>query len=547
MSIVSRILAENPDSFYVYSGASPYVDLSRRRLANHTPLSPVRVAVSPARGILESVTQIGQTAFTIHQAPAAGYTLMTQAKPLGTTNNYLSFLTTYNEGLWTVNSTLYFGVKHLDGTYTIVSTDIDISRMHIFAGTASSEQITLYLDGQPVASKQITSTSPITTDNSILFGNSQSMQVSFSATWNRPISGAAISAIQVAARQASLKTYALSQLFASDLRLDSASSDTEYFYFSENSPHLSDLATVDGTSVSASYDSSLVSVAGNVRFPVPFTSTTNGIRLSWGSSSGAVVKYSLDGTTFTTVYNGQAVEAGTTITNQPVIEVSFPAGSTSVMYLNDFAAERQITSALLPSLSNGRAVTTSGSVSLAADSDFRKYPSLPSTFGTNGTITIAPETEDVSILTYGIEFWFTPTASDLVGTKTLLNSGPEDAKTITLVSGVVNSSGFTNLFINKASVLSNTTSVVAGVPVHIVVKHAAANNLQIRIGSATAPVQGNLASVALIFQDFSTPEVTALYNNQQDVPVTRPTSNSAISVVDTGVSNLGLVWSAGSQ
>jgi hypothetical protein len=244
------------------------------------------------------------------------------------------------------------------------------------------------------------------------------------------------------------------------------------------------------------------------------------------------------------VYNGQTVLAGTSIVDQPLVEISFPAGSTAQMFLNGLVVSRQVTGALNASLSNGRAVTINGSVSLSANSDFRNYPSLPSTFGTNGTIVVSPETEDPSINTYAVEVWYTPSATDTTGTKILLSTG---SPTISIVAGKVVTAGFANLWINRNAVSSNVVSVVPGVPMHIVASFSTPANTTLTIGHASTPVTGNVSNVGLIFQSIVLADVQALYDNQQDVPISRPTSTSSIQAVDTGTNNLGLVWSSGSQ
>ena len=546
MSVVSRVLAHRPDAFYVLSGASPYIDVSRRRLSNISP-SVTRVPVSPARGILETVNLAAATTITLHKAPAAEFTLMTQTKPLtANSTNLLSFFGAGTEGLWQTGKIVSFGVRHIGGALTTVSAEIDPSVIHILSGAAGLDKITLYVDGNPVATKEVTNTALFDLDNTLTLGSANAGVYSFAAAWMRTLPGPAISEISQAARPVPLRASVASSYSTSDLRIDNSSADLESFTFSEQEQYIQNAATVIGNKILASYDSTPLTVAGNVRFPLPFVSTTGGIRVAWKDSNGATVKYSTDGTNYTTLYNGQTFGSGSTIADQPIIEVSFAAGQTVEAYLDTLTAERQVTSVLTPVLSNGRDVALVGSVSLTSNSDPRRYASSPATFGADGRITIAPETEDVSVPTWGVELWYTPVTSDLTGTKYILDSNPDHASSISIVAGKLNFSGFATVYVNKPATTTNTLNLVAGVPYQIVAIYSASNNNKITLGHATAPVQGNLSAVGLIRQTVTQTDINNLFDLQQDIVATRTTGDS-ISAADTAVQNYNLVWTSGTQ
>ena len=548
MSVVNRILYEDPDMFYVLNGAAPYVDRSRRRAGNISP-GGTRVMVSPLRGLSESLNSTTLGSVTLHKVPRKEHTLFAWVKQTQSLQTHiLSFFGGETEGLVQNGNQMKFGIRHVGGAFTTATAEIDGSRGHLFFGVYDGSRVSLYCDGVEVAYTNVTNPAPVDLDATLNYGEPSGAALGMFGVFMRPLSGASIANIQQAANRVDLRTAVLSAYNATDLRMQQQISDYNTFVFDENSPSLVSSVAVAGTTVSATYDSTLTSIAGSVRFAAPFVDSNNGFRVSWSDSVGATVKYSFDGTTYSPLYNGQTVAAGASVPDQPMFEVSFPAASTSNMYLKDLKVDKVISTTLVPAMSNGRAVTTTGSVSLSDDWDFRNYSSLPSTFGTNGTIVIAPETEDNTIMTYAIEFWYTPVAADLTGTKTLLNSNPEHATNITFTNGLMTYNGFTTVTINKVSTGSGTYTLVPGVPVHIVGLYTTQNNAQIRLGAASNPVGGKLSSVALIRTYIvGQPEINIMFDLVQDVPLSALASNSGVTLTDTAVTTYALVWTGGAQ
>lgn len=546
MSVVTRILYDDPDALYVLSGNSPFVDRSRRRLANISPANS-QWPVSPLRGLPGTVITSTLATVTLHKAPSKEFTFFSWFKPRTTNStNAISYNAAYTEGIWQVGNTMNFGIRHIGGALTTATAEVDGSRGHLVFGVYDGIRVMLYVDGVQVASKLITSTALVDTTSTVYVGDANSTIFGVAGVFHKAVSGAVISSVQQAAKRASLRTDALAQFGAADLRIEAGIGDYDTFAFDDTTPSLVSLAAIDGTTVKPSYDTSLLSIASSVKFVAPFVDNTNGVRVSWGESNGAVVEYSTDDTVYTAVYNGQTILGGVSTTNQPFFKISFPAGSSSEMYLKDFRADRITSTALVASMTNGREVTLSGSVSLAADYDFRDYPHLPSTFGTNGVITIAADAENATN-TVALEFWFTPTASDLTGTKYILDSNPDHASTISLVTNKLNFSGFSTVYVNKSSVTTNTFTMQAGVPHHIVAVYTTANNTAIKLGRTTSPVAGNLSAFGIIRQAFSAGNVTTLFDAQQDAPVTALASNSSLTLTDSAVQTYQLVWTAGAQ
>lgn len=542
MSIVYQTLATNPSMFYSFAGAAPYKDISASRGADVSPTSTAW-PVAPARGLLGAIVTSTQFTITVPNPPTKPYSLVTLAKALTTSStNFISFYG--NDGLWQVGNTVFFGVRHADTTVTSVSATVDSSKMHLLAGSYDGNRLNLHVDGVQVATAEVTNTSPVVNDNTLSVASTNASVIGMVAQYNRPVSGAEVYNIYQAGRVAPTRTNAVGSFFGSGLTVSRQVADSVFYYLDDNSSRLQNGAYVYQRTVKSGFASGLTT-AGDVTFALPFLSNPAGFAVNWGDQNNATVSVSVDGgSTWTPATRGMTFGVGSTYTFPPLLKVAFTAGSTLDSYVSDIVVQQFFDGRLVPTLSTGREGLVSGTVSLGDALDYRDYPSLPKTFSTNGVIAIQQDTVDATAVIGAVQIIYTPDSADLTGTKTLLSQSGTLTASITFVSGKINFTGFSSVYVNKVAVSTNTYTLVPGVPIEIVGNYSSTNRDIINLGSATAPAQGTLIAVSTFPTSLSAGNITSVFDLEQDYAKYKGATDTAVTLSDIGVTQYGLAWTS---
>lgn len=535
------IINTDPASFYVLETA-PHQDRSRNRLANLT----LSNALHPLTAFNSGKLAVCPPTFTVPTNvtnPVWSIGIVAKAVT-ATTAKILEFTSSGGTGLWYSGGRLYFGLKHADASTTITSCPIELNRVYDIYCVKDEQAILLYAEGLLVASAEIESASPVVISPTLTVGDTvQRVFAANPVTWNKAVRANDILSISIDYRnypaRKSLTDSTVSGFYTPEL-------------LSVNNHDASiDVALSNGVVESSSgtylsgIDEGGVSVDSSITFKHLVQDISHGLRFSWSSSFGATVEFSLNGgVSWSPVLNGRIV----TGTGQPaqnvlaLVRVSFLAGSAERPFISGVKLLDYTTSILNPLTASLRTAVLSGDVYIPHTAHHPQLHGDGMRFYGNGIMEILPQTGDVISNTAALEIVFSPEATDLTGTKYVVNSAPEHSSNIAVTAGKLTFSGFSTVYVNGSATATNSLTLIAGVNYHIAANYTSPNNAKVTFGSEGASVTGPISTFSLRNTAFTAPTASSAFQRFLSYPLYRPTADTGVAISDDVVSIYSKEW-----
>jgi hypothetical protein len=533
------ILRTKPDSFYVIDSA-PHEDLSRSRLANLTLTN----SIHPLGAFNYGKLAISPPTFTVPTpVDSNSWSVAIVVKPIEP-GKIFEFTSSSGTGLKYQDGKLTFSLRHSDNSETSVSKSYTFKTVADVICVKSEDSIALYVAGVLMGSTAIESPFDVVTAQSITVGDASAKIYSGNiAFWNRSVSADESARFAIAYRRypfrREISNIKGTAMFTPELFSVSGS-------LVPNRVVLNDgvIESSPGT-YESDIDDTGISVSSQVTFGYLTQNESMGVRFAWSESLSATVESSLDaGENWSPVLNGRVIP-GTRLPVEEIplaIRVTFAAGSIERPFISGVTIIDYTTDVANPLTSTNRIATISGDVYVPITAHHPQLHGDGMRFYGSGILEFAPDISDSVVNTAGLELAFTPEASDLTGTKYIMNSAPEHSSNISVIAGKLNFTGFSSVYVNGVATATNSLTLQPGLTYLINANYTTSHNQKITFGNEGNSVSGAISTIALRAQSVSANEALDTFNLYMKHPVYRSQSDSGLTISDNEVSLYRKDW-----
>lgn len=536
-----KIISTSPDTFYPLD-AEPYVDRSK----NRGPDLSLTNYVHDLRSFNYGNLAICPPAFNI-PTPNDGrgaWSFGLSAKVLSGPVDIFQFNTSTGTTLSYDAGILTLSVMHEDATETILRHPESFNKVHNIYCVVDTKSIMIYIDGDLAASKEILSDSPTVSGDSAQIGSATGrLAVGGIVFWSRALSASTIRAIHQSYNRYPYRREIAERggyaMFTPELMSTNRTSSP--FTVGE----IVDAVETGPGNFLAGADNLNLSLPGYVMSSYYVEEDSSGVEVTWGDEYLTTALYSLDGgDTWFPLNKGRIIDG----TEAPVdgaplvVRLEFAGGEVIRPFISDVKFIDYINRELYPRTFSNRPAQVLGDTYIPETAHHPQLHGDGMRLFTDAIVELNPDVNEEIETTSAIEVFYVPAQEDLTGTKYIMNSVPEHSSSISVVSGKLNFTGFSSVYVNGSQVSSNVLTLREGLTYHIAANYTTAHNQKVTFGSENSSVMGPISSFTVHLNPISQIQVTELFNSYMSYLLSRVGSSGTAVVSDAEVSFYTKDW-----